>query len=148
MNRTRNIFSVLILLTVCAACTKQTCPDYWNYYPDCKTENRERFYGLYRGASLMENEQPIITQWKAEPGEIVSELLISPTVTLVLDPKDTRCFKVKDSSRIDNDLYIRHEGFGGRFTDDSLYLDFWVDKGIEQTPGEQRWHYTFAGMKK
>jgi hypothetical protein len=147
MNRTRNIFGVLILLTICAACTKQTCPDYWKY-PDCKTESRERFYGLYRGISLMENEQPVMTQWKAEPTEIVSELRISPTVILILDPKDTRVFKVKDSSRMNNNLYIRHEGFGGRFTDDSLYLDFWVDQGIEQTPGEQRWHYTFAGMKK
>lgn len=147
MIKIRSIFGTLTLLIACAACTKQTCPDYWKY-PDCNRESRERFYGLYQGISLMENEQTVITQWKAEPGELVSELRISPTVTLILDPKDTRYFKIKDSSRINNDLYIRHEGFGGRFTDDSLYLDFWVDHGIDQTPGEQKIHYTFAGMKK
>lgn len=149
MTGIRNILSAFILLIACAACNKQTtCPDYWQY-PDCNVQSRARFYGMYKGLSYMDGSQPATTQWRASDAETLNpgEIAIAPNLFLMLDAKDTRVFTVKDGSMMGG-RFIRQEGYGGRFTDDSLYLDFRLYDSKTAVAGESGTHYTFAGKKK
>jgi hypothetical protein len=136
------------LALVFSGCKKTTCPDYWQH-PDCSKQSRERFYGVYKGTSAFDNGNPSITQWSAFPGDEISQIKLADNIVLLLDVYDTRYFKMTENSRLDGHLYVRQDtSYCGHFTDDSLYVDFWVADGLTATPGEVRTHYVFAGKKK
>lgn len=147
MKKIRCTFYILLIMMSGASCNKRVCPDYLQN-PDCNIESRSRFYGIYKGISLLDTKSPVTTQWGAGPGGDISEIIISANMTLLLDPKDTRVFRFKEGSFMDGNQYIRNDGYDGRFTDDSLYFDFWTAEGVTVTPGEKRNHYIFAGKKK
>ena len=128
------------------SCRKATCPDYYKY-PDCKVEVRTRFYGMYLGTCSINQTGPYMTQWEAKSGSEVSEIAIANGLIFVLNASDPRSFTVKDRSRF-NDMYIRSEGSKGMFTDDSMTVAFYMDKGQPAEPNEELTYYTFSGKKK
>jgi hypothetical protein len=147
MNNLRGIFGMLLLLTCFTSCNKRVCPDFLQN-PDCNVESRSRFYGVYKGTSLMDSNAPATTQWAVGPGGDLGEILIAAHMNLKLDPRDPRVFNFTNDSYMDGNKYIRHNGYDGRFTDDSLYFDFWLAEGESEKPGEKRIHYVFTGKKK
>ncbi len=87
------------------------------------------------------------TQWYFNTGPEIGELSLSPDITLELDPKDPRAFKVKDRSFMSNNLYIREEGSSGFFNGKTVTMEFWMDEGKTVVPGEKLIHYTFTGER-
>lgn len=137
---------VILLPLLLTSCTKNTCPDYWEY-PDCKTQSRTRFIGMYKGTSIMDNGNQATTQWYFNTGPEIGELSLSPDMIVKLDPKDPRAFKIKDRSFMGNNLYIREEGSSGFFNGNTVTMEFWMDEGKTAVPGEKLIHYTFTGER-
>lgn len=140
--------SCLLLLSgiFFAACSKNTCPDYWQY-PDCHTAERERFYGKYKGVSTLDNGSVVITQWQMQAGPEISELSMAPDLTVQLNAQDPRMFTFKDRSFMGNNRYIRSEGSSGFFNGDSVRMEFWMDEGKSVQPNEKLIHYRFDGVR-
>jgi len=138
---------LLLLATVAGSCTKITCPDYWQY-PDCQKPEREQYFGLYRGASLLNDTATATTQWQMQAGPEIGQLSMAPDVVLQLNAKDTRIFTIKERSFMGNNLYIRSEGSTGFFNRDSVRMEFWMDEGQSVEPGEKLIHYRFSGIRQ
>ncbi len=140
-------FSIATMLLYSTSCTKTSCPDFMEY-PDCHTPSRERFIGLYKGTSTLDNGSNTTTQWKVLAGPELGELSLSPDIILQLNPKDPREFTIKNRSFMGNNLYIRSENSFGFFNENAVSIEFWADEGASAEPGEKLIHYTFTGTKQ
>lgn len=138
--------ALFLLLPLLSACKKRICPDYWDP-PNCEKASVERFYGIYKGISTLNDSQQIITQWNATTGSDISQVSFAPDFILQLNARDPRSFVIKDRSFLGNNKYIRSEGSKGLFLGDSLSMDFWMDEGPTVDAGEQLFHYSFKGRK-
>ncbi|WP_118975565.1 hypothetical protein [Taibaiella koreensis] len=146
--KSQHITGALLLLAVAfSACTKNTCPAYWQY-PGCHSPERERFYGLYRGTSLLDDSQQTTTQWQMQAGPEIGQLSMAPDLVLQLDEKDPRVFTIKDRSLMGNNRYIRSKGSKGFFNGSEVTMEFWADEGSSVVPGEKLIHYTFTGTRQ
>ncbi|WP_157977137.1 hypothetical protein [Taibaiella helva] len=147
MKRFPAIGFLLLLAVAAGSCTKTTCPPYWQY-PDCHTPERARFFGLYRGTSLMDDKQESITQWQMQAGPEIGQLSMAPDLVLQLNAQDPRVFTIKDRSFMGNNRYIRSEGSSGFFNGDQVTIEFWTDEGASVVAGEKLTHYTFTGVRQ
>jgi hypothetical protein len=137
----------LAILLLSVSCTKTSCPDFMEY-PDCSTPSRDRFMGMYKGTSTLDNGNHAITLWKVQAGPVPGELSLSTDIILQLNPDDPREFTIKDRSFMGNNLYIRTENSFGFFDNNTVTMEFWADEGATVEPGEKLIHYSFNGTRQ